>query len=134
VLITLRSLKKNGIAQLRQSLEDGIKSICLDQDLFAEFDYKEEFPAIVNSGEGLEIVRRAASENKLPYKELDEAFRWSEDFGYYTNNTKACFFGLGAGVSQPALHNPDYDFPDPLIDSGLKMFYSIYKRLHHKNV
>ena len=29
-------------------------------------------------------------------------------------------FGLGAGTETPALHNPNYDFPEDLIDTGIK--------------
>jgi hypothetical protein len=38
-------------------------------------------------------------------------------------------FGLGAGKDQPALHNPDYDFPDSIISTGIHTFYSITKIL-----
>jgi metal-dependent amidase/aminoacylase/carboxypeptidase family protein len=34
-------------------------------------------------------------------------------------------FGLGSGVNSPALHNPDYDFPDQLIETGVKVFSGI---------
>ena len=34
-------------------------------------------------------------------------------------------FGLGAGLDTPALHNPDYDFPDELIDTGVQLFGGI---------
>jgi metal-dependent amidase/aminoacylase/carboxypeptidase family protein len=29
---------------------------------------------------------------------------------------------LGAGRDRPDLHNPDYDFPDALIETGLRCF------------
>ena len=29
---------------------------------------------------------------------------------------------LGAGMDTPALHNPDYDFPDDLIPLGARIF------------
>jgi metal-dependent amidase/aminoacylase/carboxypeptidase family protein len=38
-------------------------------------------------------------------------------------------FGLGSGVTQPQLHNPDYDFPDDIIETGVKMFYGIYQQI-----
>ena len=34
-----------------------------------------------------------------------------EDFGLFTARHTGCMFGLGSGERQPALHNPDYDFP-----------------------
>ena len=34
-------------------------------------------------------------------------------------------FGLGAGINTPALHHNNYDFPEELIETGIKMFTSI---------
>ena len=36
-------------------------------------------------------------------------------------------FGLGAGLDMPALHNPDYDFPDDIIPHGIDIFYQIFQ-------
>ena len=38
-------------------------------------------------------------------------------------------FGLGAGLDTPALHHVDYDFPDELIETGMKMFQGIIREL-----
>ena len=38
-------------------------------------------------------------------------------------------FGLGSGEKTPALHNPDFDFPDELIETGVKTFYGIINQL-----
>ena len=38
-------------------------------------------------------------------------------------------FGLGAGEETPALHNPDYDFPDELIETGVRLFRRIAERV-----
>jgi metal-dependent amidase/aminoacylase/carboxypeptidase family protein len=32
---------------------------------------------------------------------------------------------LGAGQTCPALHNPDYDFPDDLIPLGVRIFHQL---------
>ena len=37
--------------------------------------------------------------------------------------------GPGAGIDHPALHNPDYDFPDDLIPLGINMFAEIIRRI-----
>ena len=34
-------------------------------------------------------------------------------------------FGLGAGVDTPPLHDDRYDFPDELIESGVRLFSGI---------
>ena len=49
-----------------------------------------------------------------------------KDFGHFLANYPGALFGLGSGTDQPALHNPDYDFPDELIETGIRIFYNIY--------
>jgi metal-dependent amidase/aminoacylase/carboxypeptidase family protein len=50
--------------------------------------------------------------------------RASEDFGRFgaQTGTKGAMVFLGAGLAHPALHNPDYDFPDDLIPIGTRLF------------
>jgi hypothetical protein len=36
-------------------------------------------------------------------------------------------FGIGAGEKQPALHNPDYDFPDILIEPASNLFEQLIR-------
>lgn len=38
-----------------------------------------------------------------------------------------CMFGLGAGEDMPALHNPDYDFPDAILESGVRVFKEVLR-------
>jgi hypothetical protein len=38
-------------------------------------------------------------------------------------------FGLGAGVATPSLHNPDYDYPDAITETGIRMFSSIINQI-----
>jgi metal-dependent amidase/aminoacylase/carboxypeptidase family protein len=38
-------------------------------------------------------------------------------------------FGVGSGENTPALHNPDYNFPDEIIPYGVKMFRGIIDKL-----
>jgi len=72
-----------------------------------------------------DIVKKIGLANNFPITELSTPFRWSEDFGIFTDKYKGAFFGIGAGKECPQLHNPDYDFPDDIIGIGIKMFYGI---------
>jgi hypothetical protein len=38
-------------------------------------------------------------------------------------------FALGAGEKAAPLHSPNYDFPETLIEPGLKVFWNIVDRL-----
>ena len=43
-------------------------------------------------------------------------------------------FGLGAGEDCPAIHNPDYDFPEELIETGVDLFSEIIHQIHSRHV
>ena len=58
---------------------------------------------------------------------VDAPFRWSEDFGRFTAVAEGALFGLGAGEKTIDLHDPDYDFPDELIESGSAIFQRIVR-------
>ena len=94
-----------------------------------DIEWVEEFPATVNSDECNSIISQAADELNLEIINPDIPFPWSEDFGRYTQLCKGAFFGIGAGVDSPQLHNPNYDFPDSIIQTGVDMFSTILKLL-----
>jgi len=75
-----------------------------------------------NHPEAVALVEAAA-------KAGDEAYPWSEDFGWFTRRFKGALFGLGAGHEAPALHSPEYDFPDSLIPLGIGLFEGLIERL-----
>lgn len=111
------------------------KSIALAERIAAAYDLEcatavmQPFPATVNDPESTAVIRTAARELGMETHELEVPFAWSEDFGHFTAKHKGALFGLGAGKKQPALHHPEYDFPDDLIDHGVSIFTKIIHSL-----
>jgi metal-dependent amidase/aminoacylase/carboxypeptidase family protein len=60
---------------------------------------------------------------------MEDPFRWSEDFGWFTGKFRGMLFGIGAGRDHPELHNPDYDFPDEIITTGVSFIGTVCSRL-----
>ena len=52
-----------------------------------------------------------------------------EDFGLFGRKSKAAMFLIGSGEDAPQLHNPDYDFPDALIETGARVFMRVAHEL-----
>lgn len=100
-------------------------SIAHAYDLELTYEILEEFAANFNNEEAVGMIKQAAEKNQLSYIDSGKAFRWGEDFGEITKLYKGAMFGLGAGESMPDLHNPDYNFPDEIIPTGIKMFQSL---------
>lgn len=130
ICITLRAFENDDMDVLTRNSEQIIKEISFDEKLKYEISYCEVFPATVNDDECFELIEQSAKENNFKTDYIKNPFKWSEDFAYYAQCYKAGFFGLGAGVNHAQLHNPDYDFPDEIIETGVKMFFNIYKKIN----
>lgn len=133
IRITLRSFENDDMELLTHHCENIINEISKTENLKCEISYSEVFPASVNNDECVGIAEQSAKQNNLETEYIEKPYKWSEDFGYYAQKYKACLFGLGSGLSQPPLHNPDFDFPDEIIETGINVFYSIYKKTNLKN-
>ncbi len=123
--MTLRAFRDRDMKILTEKTEALIKGIAKEEGLRSEISYSEVFPATTNNDDCLKIIKNAAEFHNLSLIERSEPFKWSEDFGYFSEICDSGFFGLGSGENQPALHNPDYDFPDDIIETGAKMFLKI---------
>jgi len=127
--ITLRAFENEDMNLLTSSCEKIIMEISSSEKLSHEISYNEVFPATVNNDQCVDIVEQSAKQLGLEIEHLKTPFKWSEDFGYFTKKYKACYFGLGSGLNQPQLHNPDFNFPDDIIETGIELFYTIYKSI-----
>lgn len=96
-----------------------------DAGLGCEISWHERFAATTSDAQSVERICRAAEVAGLDVQTLEEPFRWSEDFGYFTDRYAGAFFGLGSGVDQPQLHDDGYDYPDALIDIGAKLYRAL---------
>jgi len=132
VMLTLRAYEDSDLQRLKSLSESMSAGIAKEEHLEHTISYTEVFPATRNSGECTEMIRQAALQVGLNVRKMEVPFRWTEDFGYYTGDIQGGFFGLGSGEQQPALHHPDYDFPDTLIGTGVSVFFHIY-RMNHIN-
>ncbi len=129
VMATLRAYRNEDMDLITQEAVEIAEGIAAREKLEVEIDWTEEFPATVNEETCAVKIRAAAKQNDLKVVEIDTPFKWSEDFGHFTNLFKGALFGIGSGEGHPDLHNPDYDFPDEIIGHGINMFFSIIKTI-----
>lgn len=127
---TLRCWKTEGMTALVKNLERELAAICTRHNLRAETNWFDYFPTTINDAYCNTLVRQSAAKAGLSVRERPTPFKFGEDFGWFTQasrgqSTRGAMFGLGAGEQTPALHNPDYDFPDELIDTGVRVFSGI---------
>lgn len=123
---TLRSETDATMQRVVAYAEASVHEVARRDGLHSTLGYEDVFDATVNTPRGMALVREAFAD--LEVVEAQEPFRWSEDFGRFTQLGEGAFFGLGAGEGIPDLHNRDYDFPDELIDTGADLFLRIVAR------
>jgi amidohydrolase len=127
--LTLRSYMNEDMESMTGMLESIIDEIAAEEGLKTEITYEEDFPATVNDKRCTRFIASGVKESGYELEYLDKPFKWSEDFGHFTARFPGALFGLGSGISQPALHNPDYDFPDALIPVGMNLYKNIYQEI-----
>lgn len=130
ISMTLRAYRDEDMEVLKTRVLDAVKDICTKENIRYEYEWKEEFLSLENAPYPVSLVRKAAEISGLEIIEMKEPFRWSEDFSHFSKKFPGAMFGLGAGTNQPALHNPDYDFPDMIIKGGTDMMMNIYRLIN----
>lgn len=92
-----------------------------------EISWTQKFSANENDAKTVDFARQAAKNLDYNLIERKTPFEFGEDFGLFTEHYSGAMFGLGSGANQPSLHNPDYDWPDEITETGAAMFYEIAK-------
>lgn len=131
--LTLRCWNDENLHALENSITKLATEIAKKNQLQISFDYTQTFHANMNELSATNFVRQSATNQKLKLSERTYPFKWGEDFGLFTSRFKGCMFGLGSGENSPALHNPDYDFPDELIKTGVTIFSGIINQLNNND-
>lgn len=93
--------------------------------------YHQIFRQCFNAEEPVSALRQALGELGIEHGERKDILpiRPGEDFGLFRSVAPSAMFFLGAGEGHPGLHNPDYDYPDALIDVGARIFMQTIRNI-----
>jgi amidohydrolase len=131
--MTLRAFDQEELDSLIEKVKAKAQAVAESERLSVEFGFVEQFAVSVNDPELYQLVEKTAKNLGISLVEKPEPFRWSEDFGLFSQVCPSFLFGLGAGENCPQLHEGTYDFPDELITTGVEMFEGILLELQsHK--
>lgn len=126
---TMRCWQQKMLEENKRKVEEISSKIAEMENLEINFQYVESFAANENNSAAVNLVRKAAIEKNLSLTELEFGMKWGEDFGLFTQKFEGVIFGIGSGENCKALHNDDYDFPDEIIETAIKMFQGIAEEL-----
>lgn len=129
IKFTVRAFANDRIEKVEKELMDFVQERCKSEGIELEVTKKDTFKANLNGDFSSNLIRDIANKHNFELINIQSPFKWSEDFGVFTSKFKGAMFGLGSGMDCPALHNPDYDFPDEITSNGIIMFYGIIEEL-----
>lgn len=128
---TLRAWNNGVIRQFEKDCERLAHEVADKHDFHITVEWTESFFANKNDERVIKSVEQVARKHGYATLKRENPFKWGEDFGIFTETYPGAMFGIGAGEHHPALHNPDYDFPDELIKTGMTIFYDLISELQY---
>ncbi len=126
---TLRTRADARMAALVAAAEALVHDAAAAEGLTVSIEQDEIFAACVNATDAVEQLRAGLDAAGIAHSADGLPMRASEDFGLFGGVARSAMVFLGAGETHPALHNPDYDFPDALIPQGLRLFTAVARNL-----
>ena len=123
--LTLRSWTENRMKKISTTLLEQANQIAQEENLQFQWEWTDCFQANTNDAQAVAILLQSLEQLPYEVQEMIIPLKWGEDFGAFSQRYQGVFFGLGAGIHCPALHNPDYDFPDELLEIGIHIFEKI---------
>lgn len=125
---TLRTLRDGSMAQLCEQAESLASATARNHGLSLALSYHDIFHHCDNDAEAVAHLREAFEAEGIKHGPA-QPIRASEDFGLFARKAKSAMFWFGSGENSPQLHNPDFDFPDALIEPGSRIFMRVLRNL-----
>lgn len=126
--LTLRAEIEQDMKTLEGNLREMALRLAKRDGLEVSFEVHDYFPETRNDPDALMRVRRAANLNGFPLIEMQNLWRASEDFGYYTKKIQGAIFYIGVGEEHAPLHTVEYDFEDRILPVAARMFLTLAMR------
>ena len=115
-------------------LEKVVRGVCESMGVDFELKYSQGYPVTINDETAAELVHRCAEkvvgEDRVvvPPKTMG-----GEDFAFYLQQSKGCFFALGVGRDDYIpVHNPKFDFNEDVMLLGVETHCQIGMELLKK--
>lgn len=123
--LTIRTWTEAEMLILVDAMLSSVNTTAATYKLRPETEWVEIFVANENEDSAVDILLDSAQRSQCAHVFASHPMKWGEDFGRFTAKFRGAFFCIGAGVDSPALHNPDYDFPDEVLPTAVKMLSGV---------
>ncbi len=125
ISFTLRADRDEDLSALEEGIRRRAEELAKEGGYAVSFEVHDPFPETRNDPESAALVRAAARRNGFRVIDMETPWRASEDFGWYLKACPGAMFYIGNGEHYPALHTPEYDFNDRILDTAVRMFVTL---------
>ena len=127
VSMTLRADDEAEMEAFEAEVRGRAIALAAAEGLEVGFDISDPFPATVSDAGCVAKIEAAAGRLRRPVVWMEAPWRASEDFGHYTKRCPGAIFYVGNGADWPALHTPEYDFNDRILEAAVDVFREVYR-------
>ncbi len=108
-------------------IEKVVRGVCESMGTDFELKYSQGYPTTINDDAMAEVVRRCAEKVVGADRVVvPEKTMGGEDFSFYLQKSKGCFFALGVGREGAVpVHNPKFDFNEDVLPVGVETYCRI---------
>jgi amidohydrolase len=121
---TTRTFNPDTWSSWEARIQKLVRGVCDSMGSDFEIKYSQGYPVTINDESMAALVRRCAGQVVgdnfvvMPRKTMG-----GEDFAFYLQKSKGCFFALGVGREGAApVHNPAFDFNEDVLLLGLETY------------
>jgi amidohydrolase len=125
---TVRWLLPQTLQLAQRRLKEIAEGVAAGHGCSATLEYRLNYPVTLNHGDMVEVFNSVARNTLGEPRVVDipQPVMGGEDFSFYSQKVPSCFFVLGlipqGKQSMPDLHQPDFNFNDDAIATGVEMF------------
>ncbi len=130
---TVRAFSPAVQGQVEAALRRLCDGVAASHGLAVEFEYRRGYPPTVNTaaeaGVCAEVVRRVAGAGNLATDARPSM--GAEDFAFFLQHKPGAYVWVGNGPGEGGcmLHNPNYDFNDDILPSGVAYWVELVRTL-----
>ncbi|MCY4394634.1 MAG: M20 family metallopeptidase, partial [Rhodospirillaceae bacterium] len=130
---TCRALSPEGRDMIERRMRETVEGIAASHGIAAEFDYRRNYPVLVNTAEETQKAARAAAKvvGEANVAVDDPPVMGSEDFAFMLQAKPGSYVWIGNGVGAEGgcmVHNPHYDFSDEILPLGASYWATLVEQ------
>ena len=125
LLLTIRGEYESELDKLDIGVKTTAAIIARDENVELRMEYRDVFPETGCTPQSVDKLERLCHRLDIPFYELPEPQRGSEDFGWYTKRTHGAIFNIGSGRDHAGLHTESFDYPDEITPIAVRLMLGL---------